>query len=503
MRSVAPAEVFIPEKASTGIAGLDDVLRGGFPANCLNLVEGSPGTGKTTLALQFLLEGVRRNETVLYVTLSETIAELKSVAQSHGWSLDGVLLSELAPHEESLKPEEQYTVFHPSEVELGETIWAVLEEVERTKPSRVVFDSLAELRLLARDMLRYRRQILGLKQFFAGRHCTVLLLDSMDAPGNGLESICHSVTLLEQLSPQYGSSERRRLRVIKLRGSSYRGGYHDFTIRTGGITVFPSLIAAEHATEVAPGQVSSGVAELDQLIGGGLDRSTSTLLMGPAGVGKSALATQYALSAAERGENVAIYIFDESVATFLNRAQGLRMDITPAVENGRITLTRLDPAQLSPGEFDALVRRAVEENNSRLVVIDSLNGYLNAMAEEHLILLQLHELLTYLGQMGVLTIMTIAQHGVIGDRIQAPVDVSYLADSIIMLRYFEAAGEIRQAISVVKRRGGPHERTIRELRLGPGVRVGEPLHQFRGVLSGTPVYTGPEGSLLSDANGES
>ncbi len=503
MLSKTPTQAYTSEKASTGIPGLDDVLGGGFPANRLNLVEGSPGTGKTTLALQFLLEGVRRGETVLYATLSETAAELESVAQSHGWSLDGILLSELSPHEESLRPEEQYTVFHPSEIELGETIWAVLEEAERAKPSRVVFDSLAELRLLARDMLRYRRQILGLKQFFAGRHCTVLLLDSMDAPGNGLESICHSVTMMEQLSPEYGSSERRRLRVIKLRGSSYRGGYHDFVIRTGGITVFPSLVAAEHAAPLPPGQVSSGVPELDALTGGGLDRGTSVLAMGPAGVGKSVLATQYALAAAQRGECVSAYIFDESIATFLNRASGLGIDIAPAVEDGRIVLTHFDPAQLSPGEFDALVRRAVEENNSRVIIIDSLNGYLNAMAEEHLIVLQLHELLTYLGQMGVLTLMTIAQHGVIGDRMQAPIDVSYLADTMIMLRYFEAAGEIRQAISVVKRRGGAHERTIRELRLGPGVRVGEPLHHFRGVLSGTPTYIGPEGSLFADGDGRS
>ncbi len=502
MRSAPPAGMYIPEKASTGIPGLDDVLGGGFPAYRLNLLEGSPGTGKTTLELQFLLEGARRGETVFYVTLSETESELREVAQSHGWNLDGVMVSELSPNEESLRPEEQYTVFHPAEVELGETTWAVLEEAERSRPSRVVFDSLSELRLLARDPLRYRRQILGLKQFFAERHCTVLLLDSMDSPEAGIESICHCVTLLEHLSPEYGSSERRRLRVVKRRGSSYRGGYHDMVIRTGGITVFPSLIAAEHPAEPAPGQVMSGVPELDSLTGGGLDRGTSTLLMGPAGVGKSALATQYALSAAQRGENVSAYIFDESVATYLNRARGLGVDVEPLVRDGLITLNHMDPAQFSPGEFDALVRRAVEEGDARLIIIDSLNGYLNAMAEEHLVLLQLHELLTYLGRKGVLTIMTIAQHGVIGDRMQAPIDVSYLADSVIMLRFFEASGEIRQAISVVKRRGGAHERTIREFRMGPGLRVGLPLHNFRGVLSGTPAYTGPEGSLLTDGERE-
>ena len=484
------------ERASTGIPGLDEVFGGGFPVDRLHLVHGSPGTGKTTLALQFLLEGVRRGESVLYVTLAETAEELRAVAKSHGWSLDGIALYELAPNEESLKPDEQYTILHPGEVELGETTWAVLEEVEQTKPSRVVFDSLAELRLLARDQVRYRRQVLGLKQFFAGRHCTVLLLDGVNEGGNGVESVAHSVLALERVAPDYGT-ERRRLHLLKVRGSRYRGGYHDYLIRTGGITVFPRLIAAEHEDGFAPAQVSSGVPALDVLFGGGLDRGTSTLLVGPAGVGKSVLTTQYAAAAAERGDRTAMYVFDESLQTLLRRSEGLGIGLTEYVREGRVSPRRLDPAQLSPGEFDHLVRQAVEVEGARLVVIDSLNGYLNAMAEEHAVIVQLHELLIYLGQQGVLTLLTIAQHGLVGDRHESPLDVSYLADTVVLLRYFEAAGELRQAISVVKKRSGPHERTIRELKLGPGVRVGDPLHQFQGVLAGSPDYLGSAGALFS------
>lgn len=490
-----------PERVSTGILGLDEVLGGGFPANRLHLVEGAPGTGKTTLALQFLLEGVRQGENVLYVTLSETIEELKAVARSHGWSLDGIHLSEFAPTEESLKPEEQYTILHPADVELGETTWAVLEEVENTKPTRVVFDSLAELRLLARDPLRYRRQVLGLKHFFAGRNCTVLLLDGIDTPGSGLESIAHSVLSLQQLAPEYGA-ERRRLRVVKLRGSSYRAGYHDFLIQTGGITVFPRLVAAEHQGSVEGGVVPSSVAELDHLLGGGLNRGTSALLVGPAGVGKSILATQYAVAAAERGETAAIYIFDESRRTFLDRSDGLGLNLRDHVTEGRIILQQLDPTQLTPGEFDHWVQQAVTDLGARVVVIDSLNGYLNAMADERFVLVQLHELLSYLGQQGVLTLLTLAQHGMVGDRTESPLDVSYLADTVVLLRYFEAAGSLRQSISVVKKRSGAHERTIRELRLGPGVRVGQPLREFQGVLGGSPTYLGSERALLQNGDAE-
>lgn len=499
MHDTSPASDSSLERISTGIAGLDEVLGGGLRPHRLYLVEGTPGTGKTTLALQFLLHGVRLGERVLYVTLSETVEELRAVAQSHGWDLDGIDLRELAPEEETLRPEALYTILHPSEVELGETMQAVLEDVERTNPTRVVIDSLTELRFLARDGLRYRRQIMGLKQFFAGRRCTVLLLDSGDGTENDIESIAHGVVRIEQLAPEYGS-ERRRLRVVKLRGTRFRGGYHDFTIQTGGTEVFPRLVAAEHHEPFAHGHLLSGVAELDRMLGGGLNSGTSTLLVGPAGVGKSVLVTQYAVAAADAGGSAAIYIFEESLQTFMARAEGLGLGLREHVASGRIVLRRLDPAQLSPGEFDHMVRRAVETNGARVVVIDSLNGYLNAMAEESAVLLQLHELLTYLGQRGVLTLLTVAQHGLIGDQTQSPLDASYLADTVILLRYFEAEGELRQAMSVVKKRSGPHERAIRELKLGPGVRLGPPLKEFRGVLSGSPAYLHSGRSLLDDGD---
>ena len=486
-------------KAGSGIVGLDEVLGGGFPAHRLHLVEGTPGTGKTTLALQFLLEGVMRGEPVLYVALSETSDELWSVAQSHGWSLDGVTLYELTPTEESLKLDQRYTILHPSEVELDETIGAVLDVVERTRPSRVVFDSLAEFRLLARDPLRYRREILGLKQFFAGRRCTVLLLDDVHDAGEGVQSIAHSVVRLEQTAPVYGS-ERRKLHVVKLRGVGYRGGYHDFVITTGGLVVFPRLVATEHPEAGVAGSASSGVDELDALLGGGLRWGTSALFIGPAGVGKSITATQYVRAAAARGEAGAVYVFDESVSTFLARAEGLGLGLGGYVDPGLVTLQQLAPAQLSPGEFDHHVRRAVEDRGARIVVIDSLNGYLNAMAEERLVLVQLHELLSYLSARGVLTLVTVAQHGLVGDQVQSPLDISYLADTVVLLRYFEAAGRLRQAISVVKNRVGAHEHTIRELRLGPGIRVGQPLHDFQGVLAGAPTYLGSERALIGNGD---
>lgn len=487
-------------RAGSGVAGFDEVLGGGFPRERLHLIEGLPGTGKTTFALQFLLEGAERGERVLYVTLSETSEELRAVARSHGWRLDGVTLYELAPTEASLRPQEQYTILHPSEVELGETTEAVLEQVERTRPTRLVFDSLAELRLLARDQLRYRRQVLALKQFFAGRHCTVLLLDGGAAPGEGVESIAHSVVHLDQFAPEYGS-ERRRLRVVKLRGARYRGGYHDFILQTGGVIVYPRLVAVEHHDPIGTGLVASGVSEVDALVGGGLDWGTSALLIGPAGVGKSTLAAQYVVAAAARGERAVIYVFDESVGTFVRRSDGLGMGISEWLAAGAVNLRQLDPAQISPGAFDHLVRDAVEAGAVRVVVIDSLNGYLNAMVEERSVVVQLHELLTYLRQQGVLTLITVAQHGLIGEEMAAPVDVSYLADTVLLLRYFEAMGELRQAISVVKKRSGVHERTIRELRLGPGVRVGQPLREFQGVLVGSPTYLGTGRSLLR--NGDS
>lgn len=491
--AVVPGET--QTKLSSGVPGLVDVLAGGFPANRIHLIQGAPGSGKTTLALQFLREGAQRGETVLYFTLSETIEELRAVAFSHGWSLDGVTLRELAPGEETLKPEGQYTILHPSEVEWGETTWSVLSEVDSLHPTRVVFDSLAEIQLLARDPLRYRRQILALKRYFSGRHCTVLLLGGTDEQGGGLESVAHGVVELQLVAAEYGD-DRRQMRVAKMRGSRYRGGYHDFVIETGGLRVFPRLVAAEHPRSTLMDAVSSDVEELDILLGGGLDRGTSALLIGSAGTGKSVLASQYALAAAERGDPAAIYILDEGVQTYLTRSAGLGIDLPPHLEHGSVSLQSLDPGRISPGKFDYLVRKAVEERGVRLVVIDSLNGYLNAMAEEHTVLVQLHELLSYLSQRGVLTLLTIAQHGLVGDNTRSPIDVSYLADTVILLRYFEAGGQLRRAISVVKKRSEAHERAIRELRLGPGIRVGPPLEEFQGVLAGSPVYLGTLRSLF-------
>jgi circadian clock protein KaiC len=477
-----------PERLTTGNDGFDSILEGGFPPNRLYLVEGDPGTGKTTLALKFLLEGAARGEPVLYVTLSETREEITDVAASHGWSLDGVTLYELVPSEESLKAETQYTIFHPSEVEFGETTTAVLDEVERIQPRRVVFDSLSEMRLLARDPLRYRRQILALKQYFAGRQCTVLLLDDRTSTASDLQvrSIAHGVVELEQLALDYGA-ERRRMRVVKLRGSRYRGGFHDFRIETGGVVVYPRLVAAEHRQAFAPEMITSGVAELDALVGGGLDRGTSTLILGPAGSGKSSIAAQFAAAAAERGERAASFLFDEGVNTYLSRSSGLGREMKDLVEAGHMSIQQVDPAELSPGEFAHSVRRAVDEDGARVVVIDSLNGYLQAMPDERFLTVQMHELLTYLNQQGVVTLLVLAQHGFMGSNMGTPVDVSYLADTVLMLRFFEARGEVRRAISAVKKRTGYHENTIREMRMsGGGIAVGEPLRDFQGVLTGVP-----------------
>jgi circadian clock protein KaiC len=485
------------ERLGTGVAGLDAILGGGLPRNRLYLVHGEPGCGKTTLALQFLLEGVRAGEPVLFVTLSETRDELEAVARSHGWTLDGVGVFEVRASEESLKPEEQYTAFHPSEVELGGTVQTLLDEVSRVKPARLVIDSLSEMRLLARDPLRYRRQVAALKQVFLGHGSTVLFLDDLAARVNEhqFQTLAHGVVLLERYVPAYGR-ERRRLQVTKLRGVEFHGGYHDFAIRRGGMHVFPCLVAAEHRRPPVPGRVESGVAELDALLGGGPTRGTSTLVLGPAGAGKSTVCLQYALAAAARGEHATVYSFDEGLETILARSAALGMDVHPPVEAGLIDIQQIDPAMLSPGEFMGRVRRAVERG-TRVVVIDSLNGYLNAMPGEKYLVIQMHELLTYLAQQGVLTLVVMAQHGLVGRDQESPVDVSYLADVVLLLRYFEHGGRVRKAISVVKNRAGRHEDAIRELQIGPvGVRVGEPLTAFRGVLTGTPDYTGRADPLM-------
>lgn len=484
--------------ATTGIEGLDDVLGGGLRPNRLYLVEGVPGSGKTTLSLQFLREGVRLGEAVLYITLSETQEELEEVAESHGWSLDGITIRELVPSESLLKPEEQYTMFHPADVELSETTKTILTDVERIKPSRVVFDSLSELRLLAGNPLRYRRQILSLKQFFSGRQCTVMLLDDLTASDRDLQvqSIAHGVVLLEQLNPEYGA-ERRRLRVVKFRGVKFRGGYHDYTVVRGGLEVFPRLVAAEHRQTKELSRLSSGLEPLDNLLGGGIEQGTSTIIVGPPGTGKSTVAAQFAAAAAARGQHAAMFIFDESTNTLLKRAANLGIDLAQHIESGHITIQQVDPAELSPGEFMHAVRHSVETQKAAIVVIDSLNGYLAAMPSERFLVIQLHELLTYLGQYGVATLMVGAHQGLIGMQMSSPVDASYLADAVLLLRYFEDRGEIRQAISVIKKRGGQHERAIREFSLRSGrIHIGEPLSGFRGVLSGIPTMEGQGEALV-------
>lgn len=484
--------------APTGIPGLDDILNGGLARGRLYLVEGVPGSGKTTLAMQFLIEGAQRGEPVLYITLSETGEELRSVAESHGWDISGVSIRELLPDQGALEADEQYTMFHPSEVELAATTKVILEDVQRLKPTRVVFDSLSELRLVAGNPLRYRRQILALKQYFAGRNCTVILLDDMTATDHDLhvQSIAHGVILLQHLSPEYGA-ERRRLRVIKYRGRQFRGGYHDYLIRQGGLMVFPRLIAAEHRGGGGSAKLTSDVPELDELLGGGVEEGTSTLIVGGAGTGKSTIAAQFCVAAAKRGEQSVIFMFDESPNTLFSRCGGLGIDIETFVRAGLIEIVQVDPAELSPGEFTFLIREAVEKTRVKMVVVDSLNGYLNAMPEERFLTIQLHELLMYLSQQGVATLLIGAHHGVIGSQMHTPVDASYLADAVILLRYFESQGEVRQAISVVKKRGGLHERTIREFGMSSGaIQVGDALRQFRGVLTGVPVYEGSTEPLL-------
>ena len=475
--------------ASTGVEGLDEIVGGGLTANRLYLVEGVPGSGKTTLAFQFLRDGVSGGERALYIALSETEEETNAMAASHGWSLDGILVRELVPTEESLQPAEQYTMFHPSEVELTEATKRILTDVEQLKPARIVLDSLSEFQLLAGNPLRYRRQMLALKHFFASRGCTVLLLDDLTMVERNLQvqSIAHGVIRLEELAPEYGT-HRRRLRVLKYRGVNFRGGYHDYVIVRGGLKVFPRLVAAEHRRAAVEERLASGLPEFDKLLGGGLERGTSTLLVGAPGTGKSTLAAQFAAAAAARGEHASLFIFDESEATLVSRCAALGIDLRKHMEESRVTVQRIDPAELSPGEFAHAIRHAVERQRALVVVIDSLNGYLNAMPEERFLITQLHEILTYLGQQHVVSILVGAHHGIIGNQMRTPVDASYLADAIVLLRYYEAKGEVRQAISVIKKRGGDHERTIRDFRLQDGrIQVGEPLRGFRGILTGVPV----------------
>ena len=473
---------------STGIKGLDDVMAGGLTAGRLYLIEGVPGSGKTTLAMQCLMSAVKRGDSVLYVTLSETEEELRSVARAHDWDLSHVNIHEVTASESDLEPELQNTMYHPAEIELAETTKRILRVVQSAKPVCVVFDSLSELRLLAGSPLRYRRQILALKQFFAARRCTVLLLDDMTSTDQDLQvqSIAHGVIVLEQLNPEYGS-ERRRLRVGKMRGVKFRGGYHDYLIRPGGLEVFPRLVAAEHRQLPDRGMLPTGVPELDRLLGGGIESGTSTLIVGAAGTGKSTLAAQFVCAAAQTGTRGAIFAFDESPATLLSRCRQLGIALPQCVEQGTVVVQQVDPAELTPGEFIHTIRRTVEEDGTRVIVIDSLNGYLAAMPEEHFLTIQLHELLMYLGQQGVATIMISAHQGMIGTTMTSPIDTSYLADAVILMRYFEALGEVRQAISIVKKRGGQHERTIREFRTTNGrIEVGEALRGFRGILTGVP-----------------
>ena len=480
-------QVIEPRRIATGVEGLDDILSGGLPVGQMYLLEGTPGTGKTTVAMQFIMQGTRAGENALYITLSESKAELESSARSHGWDINELPIAEFLPAEASLNPDQQYTVFHPSEVELASTIQKLTSIVEDRKPARVVIDSLSELRLLAADTMRYRRQLLALKQFFVGRDTTVLLLDDRSAEGSDmqLQSIAHGVIRLEKTQRTYGVT-RRQVEIVKMRGSAYREGFHDYTIETGGVCIYPRLVANEHTGAFVNERVLSGLSALDEMFGGGINRGSSTLIVGPTGVGKSTLAMQYACAAAQRGDRAIVYAFDEVLRTAQERAEALGMPVREAIANGMLAMLQVDPAELSPGEFVSQIRRDVEERDTRVVVIDSLNGFLIAMPGERDLMLQLHELIAFLNQKGVVTFMILTQHGLVGNM-HAEMDVSYLADTAILLRYFEADGELRQVISVLKQRVGRHERTLREFRLcDSGIDVGEPLRNFRGILTGVP-----------------
>ncbi|HEY2178150.1 MAG TPA: ATPase domain-containing protein [Caulobacteraceae bacterium] len=481
-----------PPNASVGIDGLDEILAGGLARGHSFLLEGEPGTGKTTLSLQFLMSGADDGERSLYVTLSETADELRRGAASHGWTLeDRIEVFELAPAESLLDAQQQQSLLYASELELGETTKLIIEAMERVRPARVVIDSLSEIRLLAQSSLRYRRQILALKHYFANLGATVLLLDDLtsEAADKTVHSVAHGVIRLEELAPDFGAG-RRRLRVLKYRGRAYRGGYHDFTIETGGLSVFPRLVASEHHLPFERTTQRSGIVGLDRLLGGGVDRGSNTLIIGPSGTGKSLIALTFAMAAVERGERAALFLFDEELRLLFDRMKALGLDLAAARDAGHLMIQQVDAAELSPGEFTHRVRKAVDDLKCATVVIDSLNGYQAAMPEEKSLILHMHELLQYLNRRGAATFMTVAQHGLVGDM-QTPVDVTYLADAVILLRYFEAAGKVRRAVSVIKKRSGTHEDTIREFRIGnAGLTVGEPLDAFQGVLRGVPTYTG-------------
>jgi len=477
-------------KARTGVEGLDDILLGGLSPGHVYLLEGNPGTGKTTIALRFLLEGANVGEKGLYITLSESEAELRGGAASHGWALgDGIQVFELLPPESLLDEQHQQSLLYSSDLELGETTKAVFEAIESAQPTRIVLDSLSEIRLLAQSSLRYRRQILAMKHYFARQGATVLLLDDLTTDTNDktVHSIAHGVIRLEELSPNYGA-ERRRVRVIKYRGQRFRGGFHDVTIEEGGVKVFPRLVSGEHKTSFSRDVLASGIGGLDALLGGGIERGSSTLLIGPSGAGKTLLTLQFAVAAAERGEKAALFIFDEELGLLIDRARLLGMDLEALCAQGNLFIEQVDAAELSPGEFTHKVRTSVDQHQVKTVVVDSLNGYQAAMPEEQFLVLHIHELLQYLNRQGVSTFLTLAQHGLVGDM-KAPVDITYIADTVILLRYFEAVGEVRRAISVIKKRFGSHQSSIREFRVGKGgIAVGEPLRGFQGILTGVPAF---------------